>query len=93
MEEHPHIIEKVQVYIQPNSLCKDRAEYISRAAMNVGEKLNLLDTWSHNTDDSPANVLISICALRVWLNIEVNSLNNVRMLLHYGLNFESFIWA
>ena len=44
MEEHPHIIERVHLYIQPNSLCKDREEYISRAVMNVGEKVNLLDT-------------------------------------------------
>ena len=29
-------------YIQPNSLWKDRDEYISRAAMNEGEQLNLL---------------------------------------------------
>ena len=43
MEEHPHIIERVHLYIHPNSLCKDRNEYISRAAMNVGGKLNLLD--------------------------------------------------
>ena len=73
MEEHPHIIERVHLYLQPKSLCTDRAENISRAAMNVGEKLNLLDTWS-----------------RIWLNIEVDSLNYVGMLLHYGLNFESF---
>ena len=57
-----HIIEKVHIYIQPNSLCKDRDEYISRAVMNVNEKLNLLDTWSYNTDGSLANVFIYIFA-------------------------------
>ena len=61
--------------------------------MNVGEKLNLLNTWSHNTDGSPANVFIPIFAQRIRLNIEVDSLNNVGMLLHFSLNFESFFWA
>ena len=31
MEEHPRIIERVHLYNQPNSLCKNRDEYISRA--------------------------------------------------------------
>ena len=35
MEEHPHIIERVHLYIQPNSLCIDRNEYISRAAITA----------------------------------------------------------
>ena len=35
MEEHPHIIERGRLYIQPNYLYKDRDEYISRAAISV----------------------------------------------------------
>ena len=82
MEEHPHIIERVHIYIQTNSLCKDRDE--------CGRKIKPswhMNSWSHNTDGSPANVFIPIFAKRIWLN------NNVGMLLHYGLNFESFFWA
>ena len=35
MEKHPISIERVHLHIQPNSLCKDRAEYISIVAVSV----------------------------------------------------------
>ena len=86
MEEHPHTIERVHLHIQSKSLCKERAQYIGRVAMIVGEKLY---TWTHHMGGNSADVLSLFFAQKVCVNMEVDSLNSVGMLFHNALNFES----
>ena len=83
MEEHPYIIERVQLYMKPNSLCKARDEYIGRAAIRVvTSSVTKFEFFAH-IHGSPANKFNPIhFAQRIWLNIGVDSLNNVGMLIH-----------
>ena len=53
MEEESAHYERVHLHIRPNSLCKERAKYMGRVAMTVGEKLY---TWSYQTGRNPAHV-------------------------------------
>ena len=55
MEEKSASYERVHLYIQPNFLCKESAEYIARVVMTVVEKLY---TWCHHTSGNPGNVFL-----------------------------------
>ena len=60
MEEHPHIIERFHLYIQPSSPCKDRDEYIleglpSVLYLQVSRRFNFSPTFN------PGHVLYPIC--------------------------------